>query len=71
MRDDIQKKKDEQTRLEAYIRYQDRCLQAAEKRAWRLEERVNQLEVELVSRNAGALSADPTGHAQASTASLA
>lgn len=63
MRDDIQKKKDEQTRLEAHIRYQDRFLQAAEKRAWRLEERVNQLEVELASRDAGALSTDPTGHA--------
>jgi hypothetical protein len=37
------------------MRYQERCIQAAEKRAWRLEERVNQLEVELASRNAGTL----------------
>lgn len=63
MRDDIQKRKDEQTRLEAQIIYQERCLQAAEKRAWRLEERVNQLEVELASRRTGTLSTDPTGHA--------
>jgi hypothetical protein len=28
------------------------CLQAAKQRAWRLEERVNTLEIEVASRNA-------------------
>lgn len=45
------KEKEEKAELEAHMQYLICCLQAAEQRAWRLEERVNTLEVEVASRN--------------------
>lgn len=62
MRAMLQKEKDEKPALEAQMQYQNYCLQAAEQRAWGLEELVNKLEVELASRNAETPSTDQRGH---------
>ncbi len=63
MRVEIQNGKDERAKVEAHMRYQNRCLEEEKQRAWHLEERVNKLEVELESQNVGALSTDPSGPA--------
>ncbi|KAJ5033080.1 hypothetical protein NUH16_003210 [Penicillium rubens] len=47
----LQKEGEEKAKLETQMQYLIYCLQAAEQRAWRLEERVNTLEVEVASRN--------------------
>lgn len=47
MRIELQLRKDVQARLESQLQYQNRCLQAAEKQAFDLRERVSILEVEL------------------------
>ena len=57
----LQKGKEEKAELEAQMQYQSYCLQAAEQRAWGLEELVNKLQVELASRNAEAPSTDQRG----------
>ncbi|KAJ5642603.1 hypothetical protein N7490_006603 [Penicillium lividum] len=48
----LRKEEEEKAKLEAHMQYLIYCLQAAEQRAWRLEARVNTLEVEVASRNA-------------------
>jgi hypothetical protein len=47
MRIELQMRKDVQARLETQLQYQSRCLQAAEKQASDLRERISILEVEL------------------------
>ena len=58
----LQKGKEEKAELEAQMQYQNYCLQAAEQRAWGLEELVNKLEVELASQKAETPSTDQRGH---------
>ncbi|KAF3003407.1 hypothetical protein E8E15_001242 [Penicillium rubens] len=55
----LRKEEEEKAKLETQMQYLISCLQAAEQRAWRLEERVNSLEVEVASRNA---ERSPQGH---------
>ncbi|KAJ5642599.1 hypothetical protein N7490_006599 [Penicillium lividum] len=56
----LRKEEEEKAKLETQMQYLVYCLQAAEQRAWRLEERVNTLEVEVASRNAERTPQDPT-----------
>ncbi|KAJ5544121.1 hypothetical protein N7494_005400 [Penicillium frequentans] len=56
----LRKEEEEKAKLETQMQYLVYCLQAAEQRAWRLEERVNTLEVEVASRNAERSPRDPT-----------